>query len=247
MKKFALVMFFSMIIATFVGFNYLLWERENREKDIKSLQNISTSNSITINALNRQLENTENTLKSQNDNINKLSDENASLKEDLKSLNQDNNKINETINRKNEIIDFLYSNQSELITVPIIEWAEHINSEDFESAYLTLYASKESDKKYFIEFLNQYENTVKGIEVESVEYYSNSSYEFDGENVENLLDESLIFEGDLFFLVKLNVNLIQDNAKNSELFVEGDNDRIFGLVYDIEEEKWYIGNIFKTL
>ena len=74
---------------------------------LKASQDINASNSITINALNRQLENMENTLKLRNDNINKLDEENSTLK-DLERLNQDNIKINKLVEHKSEVINYLY-------------------------------------------------------------------------------------------------------------------------------------------
>ncbi len=238
MKKFVLVMFFSMIIAVFVGFNYLLWERENREKDIKSLQDINASNSITINALNRQLENMENTLKLRNDNINKLDEENSTLKKDLERLNQDNIKINKLVEHKSEVINYLYKNdQPELITVPIKEWAEYISAGDYESAYRTWYVSKEDEKESLTNFTNKYKNVIKSIKLKSIEFYS--------ENIDKLDKKDIFLEGDIFFAVELDVKLAEDNVRSDILFSEGDNRKIFVLNYNNEEGKWHISGLME--
>ncbi|HHY24185.1 MAG TPA: hypothetical protein GX527_08125 [Clostridiaceae bacterium] len=238
MKKFVLVMFFSMIIAVFVGFNYLLWERENREKDIKSLQDINASNSITINALNRQLENMENTLKLRNDNINKLDEENSTLKKDLERLNQDNIKINKLVEHKSEVINYLYKNdQPELITVPIKEWAECISAGDYESAYRTWYVSKEDEKESLTNFTNKYKNVIKSIKLKSIEFYS--------ENIDKLDKKDIFLEGDIFFAVELDVKLAEDNVRSDILFSEGDNRKIFVLNYNSEEGKWHISGLME--
>lgn len=232
-------MFFTMIIAIFVGFNYLLWERENRERDIKSLQDINASNSITINALNRQLENVENNLKLQNDNLNKLDEENSTLKKDLERLNQDNIKINILAEHKSKVINYLYkNNQPELITVPIKEWAEFISSSDYESAYRTWYVSKDEGKEGLTNFTNKYKNVIKSIKVKSIEFYS--------ENIDKLDKENIFFEGDMFFVVELNVKLAEGSVKNDILFSEGDNKKIFALQYNSEEEKWYISDLIEV-
>ena len=39
MKKFVLVLVCTLIILFFVGFNYLLWDRENKVEDIRTLEN----------------------------------------------------------------------------------------------------------------------------------------------------------------------------------------------------------------
>ena len=226
-------MFFSMIIVVFVGFNYLLWERENREKDIKSLQDINASNSITINALNRQLENMENILKLRNDNISKLDDENSALKKDLERLNQDNIKTNKSVAHKSEVINYLYkNNQPELIEVPIKEWAEYIDAGDYESAYRTWYVTKEDEKESLTDFTNKYENVIKSLKLKSIEFYS--------ENVEKL------DEGDIFFVVELDVKLVDGYGRSDILFSEGINKRIFALQYNSNEEKWHISALIEA-
>lgn len=223
-----------MIIVVFVGFNYLLWERENREKDIKSLQDINASNSITINALNRQLENMENTLKLRSDNVNKLEDENSTLKKDLERLNQDNIKANKIIAHKSVVINYLYAkDQSELIEAPIRKWTEYINEGDYESAYRTWYISKEDEKESFTSFVNKYKNIIKSIKLKSIELYSE--------------DAEKSYEGDIFFAVELDIKLAEDGGGGGvdKLFIEGNNKKIFALQYNSKEEKWYISSIFE--
>lgn len=239
MKKFVLVMFFSMVIVVFIGFNYLLWERENREKDIKSLQDINASNSITINALNRQLENMENTLKLKNDSLNNMDEENNSLKKELERLNQDNVKINKLIAHKSEVINYLYeNNRTELIEEPIKKWAEYISVGDYESAYRTWYVSKEDEKESLEDFTNKYKNIIKSIKLKSIEFYSGNNDKFD--------------EGDIFFVVELDVKLAEgtggdDMYKGNILFSEGNNKKIFALKYNNRERKWHISGLISGL
>ncbi|NSW89743.1 MAG: hypothetical protein HPY74_03500 [Firmicutes bacterium] len=239
MKKFVLIMFFSLVIVVFVGFNYLLWERENREKDIKNLQDINASNSITINALNRQLENMENTLKLRNDNINKLDEENSLLKKDLEQLNQDYLKANKTITHKNEVINYLYKNvQPGLVETPIKKWAEYINAGDYESAYRTWYIGKEDEKESLTDFTNKYKDKIKSVKIKSIDLYT--------QGIEKQPEGDILQEGDIFFVVELDVKLAEGDGKSNMLFVEGVNKKIFALQYNTKEKKWHISSIMEV-
>ena len=133
-------MIFVLIIIVFIGLNYLLWERETRERNIKNLQEINAGNSITINTLNRQLENLNNALALKEENIRKLEEENSNLKKQIDKLNQDIIKTNNTILQKNILINYLYGNlKSGTPETVIKKWAEYINNKDYISAYHTWY------------------------------------------------------------------------------------------------------------
>ena len=239
MKKFILIVFFSLVIVVFVGFNYLLWERENREKDIKSLQDINASNSITISALNRQLESLDNNLKIKNDNINKLNEENSLLKKDLEKLNQDYLKSNKTITHKNEVIGYLYKNvQPGIIETPIKKWAEYINAGDYESAYRTWYINKEDEMESLADFTNKYKDKIKSVKIKSIALYN--------QDIEKQYGASILQEGDMFFMVELDVKLVDGSGKSDVLFAEGVNQRIFVLRYNSKEEKWHISGIMEV-
>jgi len=241
MKKIILIIFFSLVIAVFVSFNYLLWERESREKDIKNLQDINSSNSITINILNRQLENLDNSLKIKDESINRLNEENNKLKKDLEKLNQDYLESIKVITRKNETISYFYENlqniNPDVIEAPIKKWAEYINNGDYESAYKTFYVNKEEEKETFADFTNKYKDKVKSIEIKSIAFCNNE--------IENQYGVSMLQKGDVFFTVELDVKLVENVNDKDVLFINGSNHKIFGLQYNTKENKWHISNIFE--
>jgi cellulose synthase/poly-beta-1,6-N-acetylglucosamine synthase-like glycosyltransferase len=233
MKKFVIVIFFFIIIAVFVGFNYLLWERENREKDIKSLQSLNASNSITINTLNRQLENMENTLKLRNDNINKLNEENSTLKKEIEQINQDNVRANELIEHKNKVIDFIYKDtEPESVKAPIKEWAEFINTGDYESAYNSFCTLEKDERENLIDFTNKYKNIVKDIKLKTIKLYP--------EDLGNLNKENTLAKGDILFEVELDIKLFENIEGANTQFKEGNNKRLFVLRYNSIDKKWCI-------
>lgn len=239
MKKFIMIVFFSLIIIVFVAFNYLLWERENREKDIKSLQEINASNSITISTLNRQLESFDNNLRAKEDSINKLNEENLTLKMDLEKLNQDFLKSNKAIAHKNEVIEYLYKNtQPDIIEAPVKKWAECINSGDYESAYRTWYINKEDEKERLIDFTDKYKDKVDSIKIQSIAIYE--------QDIEKQYEEGILQEGDIFFKVELDVKLAEGAGKSDYLFEEGINQKILALRYNNEEDIWHICGIMEV-
>ncbi|NLC69257.1 MAG: hypothetical protein GX754_10865 [Clostridiaceae bacterium] len=238
MKKFIMIVFFFLVIIVFIGFNYLLWERENRAKDIKSLQDINTSNSITISALNRQLENLDNNLKIKEDNINKLNEEILALKKDLEKLNQDFARSNKAITHKNDVIEYLLKNtQLGIIEMPIKEWAEYINAGDYESTYRTWYVSKEDIKESIAEFGSKYRDVVDGIKIQSIAIYD--------QDIEKQYGTEALQEGDVFFLVELDVKLVEGRGEGNSLFEEGLNRKIFALRYNSTEDVWHISGIME--
>ena len=113
MKKLGIIISFLIIVIIMTGLNYLLWEREGREEDLKVLQDTNASNTLTINALTRQLENLEDTLRARNDSIDKISKENSDLKKKLEDLKQENIRSFNVIRNKVEVINNLYSNIGE--------------------------------------------------------------------------------------------------------------------------------------
>lgn len=48
MKRFFLVMVCAILIAVFIAFNYLLWDRESKLAEIKNLESVNASYSANI-------------------------------------------------------------------------------------------------------------------------------------------------------------------------------------------------------
>jgi len=226
-------MIFVLIIIVFIGLNYLLWERETRERNIKNLQEINAGNSITINTLNRQLENLNNALALKEENIRKLEEENSNLKKQIDKLNQDIIKTNNTILQKNILINYLYGNlKSGTPETVIKKWAEYINNKDYISAYHTWYPENGEQNETLEEFTSKYEGIIDNIKIDLIELYSGNFEEFPA--------NELMLEGDLFFLVKADVRLREEAADNNAVYEQGENNILFALKYNNSENNWYI-------
>jgi len=247
MKKFIVIMSFVLIIIIFVGLNYLLWERENREKDIRGLQEASTSGNLTINALNRQLENLENTLKLRNDNIDKITNENNALRKDIEELKQENIRLNNMIRHKAEVINSVYKDiqQGGPIETSIKKWAEYISSANYKEAYSIWYGNGKEAEESLDQFTNKYKNIVNSIKIKSITPYNidtNAGKNMDKDNIDRkIIDE--YDKGDVFLLVELDVKLAEWAVKYDLLFNQGENKKIIVLSYNAKDKKWYISDI----
>lgn len=248
MKKFGVVISFFIIIIIFVGLNYLLWERESREKDIKNLQDSSTSSILTINALNRQIENLENTLTARNDSLEKTNKENDDLRKDIEGLKQENIRFHNIIKNKTIVLNNLYNNLGQLdyIDGVINKWAEYISKQEYTKAY-ELWSEEEESTETLDEFTNKYKNIVNSIKVNSVEI---SRIDISKKADDELVNKKVIDEyekGDLFLSVELDVNLAEWAAKYDTIFDHGINKSIFILKYSEKSGKWHITDIRKPM
>ncbi|NMB96493.1 MAG: hypothetical protein GYA02_07770 [Clostridiaceae bacterium] len=248
MKKLGIIISFLIIVIIMTGLNYLLWEREGREEDLKVLQDTNASNTLTINALTRQLENLEDTLRARNDSIDKISKENSDLKKKLEDLKQENIRSFNVIRNKVEVINNLYSNigEQDFIKSFIIQWAEYISQEDYEQAYKMCYEKEQEAAETLEEYVNKYKNIVNSIDVKSVQIFDLSG---NMKAKEQNIDASLIDEyekGDLFLLVELDVELADWAVDYDIMFDQGINKNIFVLKYYPDSGKWFIIDIRKT-
>ena len=249
MKKFGTIISFSIIVVIFIGLNYLLWERESREKDIKNLQNSSASDTLTINALNRQMENMENTLKTRDDSINKITEENDKLRKNLEELKQENIRFDNIIKSKTEAINNLYNNlgTQDYIKNLITQWAQYINQKDYEKAYSLWYGEKKEEAETLEEYIKKYKNIVNSINVKSMEIYN---LDLIKKANEDNIDKKIIDEyekGDIFLMVELDVKLEDWAVKYDIMFDQGINKNVFLIKYDSKYGKWYIIDIRKTM
>jgi len=249
MKKFGVIVSFSMIIVIFIGLNYLLWERESKEKDIKSLQESSASGSLTINALNRQMESLENSLKARNDSIEKITKENDALRKDLEELKQENIRSNNIIKNKTKVVNNLYYNlgTEDYIKSLITQWAGYTNAGDYAHAYGMWYGEVKGATETLEEYTKKYKNIVNSINIKSMEIYSlDTGNKANKENTDKkVIDE--YEKGDIFLTVELDVKLAEWAVKYDIMFDQGINKNIFVLKYNLKDENWYIIDIRKTM
>jgi septal ring factor EnvC (AmiA/AmiB activator) len=108
MKKLVLVVVWILLIAVFVVLNYLIWDRENRERDIKSLENLNASNNSSITALGREINNLETQKKRMEAEISYLEKTMADLEDANSKIAKENQKYLETIKHKNKKRSYIF-------------------------------------------------------------------------------------------------------------------------------------------
>jgi cell division protein FtsB len=237
MKKLALVMICTLLIVVFIAFNYLLWDRENKEKDIENLERLRTSSSTSIDTLGRKIKELEDENNFLKDRMNELETSNRLLEHEKKRLGQDKTDIGNILDRKLEIIDVLKQHADlKPLEEIAVKWVEDIDQGDYTTAY-ELMQKQPSNPDGFSDvdnFTASYKNTVKNIKIISLELCT-----------EGIPDNK---RGNIIFKADLEVQLVnQRNSAPKVQFNEGVNEVFFIFDYDKKTGQWMIANISPTL
>ena len=237
MKKLVLVVVWILLIAVFVVLNYLIWDRENRERDIKSLENLNASNNSSITALGREINNLETQKKRMEAEISYLEKTMADLEDANSKIAKENQKYLETIKHKNEIIyKLIQQSGTKDIEEVISKWVENINSGKYREAYelIRLDSSKNQTLMSLEEFENNYKSCIKSIRIESINLL-----------IENVPEEKKgdIARGDIIFRVLFNVEKLEGIDMSFTQFMEGKNERYVTIDYAKDIEQWVISGI----
>jgi len=238
MKKLVLVMVCALLLLMFIGFNYLLWDRENRKEDIRNLENSNASNNASINTLGREIKSLEDENRQLKARIELLENENDNLQSERIKSEQDKLKIIGTLSQKNEVIDKLKQNTDlQPLQEDIKKWVEYLNKGEYETAYKLL-DLKNVDQGEFSSidvFISTYRNSFKSIKIKSVELYTKGP------------DDDK--KGDIIFIAVLEVEMDGANEASGigKPFNEGLNERFFTVDYDKDKDKWVISNISASL
>lgn len=233
MKKLVLVMVCTLLMAIFIGFNYLLWDKENREKDIQSLQDSNAYNNATVNALSRDIKQLEDQNGGLNARINELEFNNKLLTANNQNLTQDNLKARDDLTLKNDMISALKKSMDlSMLELPIKKWADSINKGDYQAAYSLFYSkylAKQESISDIFKFTEVYKSSVKNIEIKSTKLYEDEMSEEE--------------RGNVVFDVVVNVKKTGEDKDSSSEFKEGSNRCFFTIIYDAQRVKWVISNI----
>lgn len=233
MRKLVLVLICTVIMSIFIGFNYLLWDKENREMDIQYLRDSNEYNSATINALNREIKKLDDEKNGLNTKINELEFDNRILNVNNQNLTQENTKFSEALNEKNDVIAGLKKNVDLSVLEQTIRiWVESINSGDYQTAYGLLhnkYISKHDNISGIFRFTNLMKSSVKSMELKSVKLYE---YEISEDD-----------RGNIVFDATIEVVMTDGNVSANINFKEGSNRCFFTIIYNEPDEEWVIGNL----
>lgn len=230
MKKLILGMVFVLLTALFIGFNYLLWDRESREKELENLENVNASNNANISAQKREIS----TLEEENNNlgeeIKRLEDDKEQLLQDKAALSSEKDKSEAVLQEKVNFINALkqYADIN-MLSEPVTKWVEALNQGKYEEAYELEYAAVlDKDRTVSLaEYTEAIKNTVKKIEIGEVK-----------------LDKLRgAINGEIFLEVRLNIKLAEDANKAAPRFTEGVNDMYIKVLYSFEKKAFIISTI----
>lgn len=235
MKKFVLVLVCVLILVIFIAFNYLLWEKENRDKDIENLKYINISSNSRINAYERDIKGLEGQIKLLEEKLTELEKGNKLLEEDKLQLEKKNTDYVRLVEHKNMVIDMLKGivNIKDL-EVPVRKWTEAVDAGKYEDAYNLLGKNilEQEGFRKFNDFAEKFKNSVKTVRIKDI----------------NLVTEGVAEgkEGDIIFKVVLEVDVTESESKANE-FKKGSNERFFTVDFDDQRGSWLISDISDSL
>ena len=228
MKKLVLVMVFVLLMALFIAFNYLLWDRESKINELKSLEYTNASNSANINAQNRDIKSLENDNNLLLADISKLEKEKEQLSQRNLQLESEKTANAQKAGHKIDIINILKQNTDiKLFEAPIKKWVDAVETGNYKEAYRLEYekAGLQTKQTSLEEYTGILKNNVKSIKIKDMA--------IDAEEGKA--------EGGISLKVTLEVKAGENT--DSSRFTEGPNEMSFILDYDASLNEFYIVEI----
>lgn len=230
MKKLILGMVFVLLTALFIAFNYLLWDRESREKELKNLEYANASNNVSINAQKREISNLEEENSSLGDKIGQLEHDKEQLIQDKIVLASERDGTEAALQERVRFINALKQYADiKVLSEPVAKWVEALNQGKYEEAYELEYAAVlEQDRLVSLTaYTEEMKSTIRKIELSEVK-------------LDKLRGSG---NGDIFLEVRLNVKLAENADKVSDRYTEGINDRYVKIEYSYEKNAFIISGI----
>ncbi|HPZ06264.1 MAG TPA: hypothetical protein PK423_09570, partial [Clostridiales bacterium] len=136
MKKFILVMVSALLIALFIAFNYLLWDRESKLAEIRNLESVNASYSASVSVHKREINTLEEEVKSLNNQITQYRDEIDTLLQERDQAISDRLQEEATLKAKVDFINVLKEHTDiQVLSRPVVLWAEAVNNGSFDEAF----------------------------------------------------------------------------------------------------------------
>ncbi len=230
MKKFILVMVFVLLTALFIAFNYLLWDRESKVAQLKSLESDKASYYASINAQKRETDALEEEVGVLKDQLEQMETEKNRLNEEKNELNADWIKTRETLQERINFINILKQHSDiNVLSEPLVKWAQAVNEGNFKEAYDLEYEGVAAQDRAvsLISYVEQLENTVSRIDIAEVKLDM-----FRGAGT-----------GDIYLDVKLNVKLAEEPKQQSPRFTHGENEVYVRIDYSYSKKGFVISSI----
>lgn len=154
MKKLALVLMCTVVLLFFIGFNYLLWDRETKTEDIKNNANY-------IKYLDSEINRLEASNRNLTTNINQLQSQIDTGNETIDSMQKDIDDLKVQLSDKEETVRILKWQLDKALPVALIEkWINYLNEAKYTEAYNMIYGH--SLKQTGAPSLRQFESIYKG-------------------------------------------------------------------------------------
>lgn len=230
MKKLILIMICVLLMALFIAFNYLLWDREGKIRELESLQNIRVTNGANINSLNRDIKNLEDERDKLQTNIAELGDDKEQLIQKNTQLENEKVQIEQKISEKIDMINILKANvDMKVFDEPIVKWVEAVDTGRYEDAYGMEFAKTTLQESAYSldEYSDLLKRTVKNIK-------------FKEAKVDSELGKT---EGEIYVIATLEVKVPEGTDLSDARFIDGLNEVSFSIDYDYINRNFYISSL----
>ncbi|NJD03413.1 MAG: hypothetical protein FIA99_12660 [Ruminiclostridium sp.] len=227
MKKLVLIMVFVLLMALFIAFNYLLWDRESKINENRNLGNTIAANSANMDAQSRDIKRLENDINQYLSDISKLEKEGERLSQKNQQLENDKTLEAQKTRHRIDIINILKQNADiNLFEAPIKKWVDAVDAGDYGEAYRLEFdnAPLQNDRVKLEDYTSALKNNVKSIKIKEV-----------------ILDKDTgKADGEIFLTATLDVRLTEKPEKDFSRFIEGLNEIKFKLDYNAILNEFFI-------
>ena len=230
MKKFILVMVSALLIALFIAFNYLLWDRESKLAEIRNLESVNASYSASVSVHKREINTLEEEVKSLNNQITQYRDEIDKLLQERDQAISDRLQEEATLKAKVDFINVLKEHTDiQVLSRPVVLWAEAVNNGSFDEAFDIEYEGVPPRERTvsLSTYVEQMKATVERIEINEIKVDRLRGYG----------------TGDIYLNVRFSVWLVEDADISSSRFSDGENEMYVKLDYSKDKKAFIISSM----
>ncbi|HOA54801.1 MAG: hypothetical protein WAP56_02845 [Acetivibrionales bacterium] len=230
MKKFILVMVSALLIALFIAFNYLLWDRESKLAEIRNLESVNASYSASVSVHKREINTLEEEVKSLNNQITQYRDEIDKLLQERDQAISDRLQEEATLKAKVDFINVLKEHTDiQVLSRPVVLWAEAVNNGSFDEAFDIEYEGVPPRERTvsLSTYVEQMKATVERIEINEIKVDRLRGYG----------------TGDIYLNVRFSVRLVEDADISSSRFSDGENEMYVKLDYSKDKKAFIISSM----
>ena len=230
MKKFILVIVFALLIALFIAFNYLLWDRESKLAEIKNLESVNASYSAIVSVHKREISTLEEEVNSLNNQITQHKAEIDRLQKERDQAISDKVQGDTALKEKIDYINILKENADiEFLGQPVILWAEALNRGSFDEAFSIEYEGVPQKERTvsLSTYVEQMKSTVEEVEITGIKVDRLRGYG----------------NGDIYLNVSFNARLVEDADTSVSRFTEGKNEMYVKVIYSKDKKAFVISSM----